>query len=133
MLVSGMLVSMLVSGTRPKEKKPDSHFAVHLFSSKLKRKEELDLAIKENCGCAVYPSGSDLATREDSSRRIGNFQIKGDALDERIPLIGWETSFPPFPPESKKLGLWGSYNEVGKMEAKRNKKEKTRNVRQHLG
>jgi hypothetical protein len=39
---------MLVSGARPKVKKPDSHFAVYLFSFKLKRKEELEIAIKEN-------------------------------------------------------------------------------------
>jgi hypothetical protein len=30
------------------------------------------------------------------------------------------------------LGLWGSQSQVGKMETKRNKKEKTKNVRQHL-
>jgi hypothetical protein len=41
------LVYVGVWGT-PKSKKPDSHFAVYLFSFKLKRKEELEIEIKEN-------------------------------------------------------------------------------------
>ena len=93
------IFSMLRNETHPNSK-PDSHFALYLYSYNLKRKEELEMRIKQNKEMVILYTrntlGSDLAIREDSSRRISNFKIKGDALDERIPLIGWGGGrFPP--------------------------------------
>ena len=105
------IFSMLRNETHPNSK-PDSHFALYLYSYNLKRKEELEMRIKQNKEMVILYTrntlGSDLAIREDSSRRISNFKIKGDALDERIPLIGWGGGqIPSSFPESKKFGLWG--------------------------